>query len=270
MFKFLRIPTTLLLLALIAYDGAAQNFRRKVEEPKHYELATTSPKVSSEIITHKGFTVSYNPQLLIPNWVAWELTPQEASAEDVSRQGEVFQRDPKARGAQPLDSDYRQSGFDRGHMAPAADMRWDQQAMTESFYFTNICPQVKEVNEGKWLELEQKCRWWAKKYKTPVYIVCGPFFATDQARYIGENEVVVPDAFFKCVLQQRDGRWCAAGFVFINLENQANAESIVYPVKVLEIITGHKFFINSDAEMQVALQRANKEDWEIPGWKSQK
>ena len=77
MFKFLRIPTTLLLLALIAYDGAAQNFRRKVEEPKHYELATTSPKVSSEIITHKGFTVSYNPQLLIPNWVAWELTPQE-------------------------------------------------------------------------------------------------------------------------------------------------------------------------------------------------
>lgn len=112
---------------------------------------------NSQVIRHTGYTVSYNAETKIPNWVAWTLTP-ERFEETVSRY-DKFLPDPEV--AHPVTTeDYKRSGYDRGHLCPAADNKWDEQAMRESFYMTNVCPQDHNLNRGDWKELEEACRDW--------------------------------------------------------------------------------------------------------------
>lgn len=265
------IAVAVALTLLLPYAAQAQKFNKARKQPeKIYKIeeVISAPGVTEQIIEHTGFTVSYNENLLLPNWVAYELTPEEAAAEDVSRT-DFFQRDPKVKGASAEDDDYRGSGYDRGHMAAAADMKWSEKAMEESFYFSNICPQNQKLNSGRWLELEQKCRYWAKKYKTSVYIVCGPIFVRPQAKYIGRNEILVPDAFFKVVAQQRDGRWVAAAFIMPNVDLSLELEQLAKPIVGLEQITGMKFLRNlpqQDLDAVYATVRA--EDWIVKGWRN--
>ncbi|MDR2844216.1 MAG: DNA/RNA non-specific endonuclease, partial [Candidatus Symbiothrix sp.] len=87
-----------------------------------------------QIIEHTGYTVSYNQEWKIPNWVAYELTKDEI--EGVTPRGKAFIPDPAVHGVSATTDDYKNSGYDRGHMAPAADMKWSKQAMNESFYLS--------------------------------------------------------------------------------------------------------------------------------------
>lgn len=249
---------TLLLLALSFQLGAQT---RGLEEP------APTKGITEQIIRHKGFTVSYNDNLLIPNWVAWELTKEEAESKVASRTDE-FLPDPAVKGYSASTYDYSNSGYVRGHMAPAADMKWDLQAMKESFYLTNVCPQYSIVNDGVWLELEQKCRYWAKKYGS-IYICCGPIFFSQSERSIGQNEVAVPDAFFKTVLQKRKGRWVGASFIVLNLPQKANLMDFVNCIAVVELQTGYLLYagLPEDIANQVKVT-FSKEDWEIPGWRT--
>ena len=95
-------------------------------------------------------------------------------------------------------ADYTRSGYDKGHMAPAADMKWSPQAMEESFYFSNMCPQHPQLNRRGWKNLEEKIRDWAIA-DSAIIIICGPIVAK-QPKTIGKNKVVVPQQFFKVVL----------------------------------------------------------------------
>ena len=147
------------------------------------------------IIEYNGFTVSYNHTTLVPDWVAYELTAEELEVKYDSRSSN-FSRDPNLRGKQASREDYSHSGWDKGHMAPKADLRWSEQSYWQSHYFPNICPQNHLLNGGDWNALEKAVRRWAKQYGR-VWIVCGPVF--DSCRYgtIGQAQVHVPDAFFK-------------------------------------------------------------------------
>ena len=103
------------------------------------EIPKTIRQRDETIITHTGYTVSYNHHYKTPNWVAWELTRQETTGEE--GRTNQFLPDPSLPEPRVETSDYTHSGYDRGHMAPAADMKWSKQAMKESFYMSNICPQ---------------------------------------------------------------------------------------------------------------------------------
>lgn len=193
------------------------------------------------ILSYIGFTVSYDSERLIPKWVAYELTSEEVDG-TVSRSGS-FGMDLNYKGRQAMREDYSYSGWDKGHMAPAADMKWSQEAMWESFYLTNVCPQNHELNGGDWLALEKKARELAKRYGN-VYVICGPIIGVNKNGTIGANKVTVPDKFFKAFLVEIDGVFHAIAFIMENEGFHRKLSSYALTVNQLEDISGIDFFVN--------------------------
>jgi endonuclease G len=186
-----------------AREAVTADHSEKECEWKHLELPHV--KCSREqIIEHLAYTVSYNHDWNLPNWVAYELTNDELYG-NVERSNH-FAPDPLVYGDPVVTYDYTHSGYDRGHMVPAADMKWSEKAMRESFYMTNICPQNQNLNRGDWNDLEELARDWARKYGN-LYIACGPLVSQDY-RTIGQNKkIAIPNAFFKVFLRQTDTSW---------------------------------------------------------------
>lgn len=198
---------SLLFLALPL--AAGQSTQRPLEQP------ATLRGVSERIVVHTGFRLSFNARTLCPNWVAWELTALEAKAK--GSRHDYFEADPALPTAQQVvHADYRASGYDRGHMCPAADMKWSMRAQRECFYMSNICPQDRSLNSGSWKKLEEACRRWAQR-EGRVYIVAGPVFKPKQkittiGRYL---KISVPHGFFRVVLSLRKGKEKAIAFYFL-------------------------------------------------------
>lgn len=203
------------------------------------EIPKTIRQRDETIITHTGYTVSYNHHYKTPNWVAWELTRQETTGEE--GRTNQFLPDPSLPEPRVETSDYTHSGYDRGHMAPAADMKWSKQAMKESFYMSNICPQNRKLNRDDWGDLEESCRKWAKKYGT-VYIASGPIYDTSSPKRIGKHQVAVPDRFFKVVLIYNRKNPIAMGFLFENKAHHQNLKNYMVKVDQVEEETGLDFF----------------------------
>lgn len=193
------------------------------------------------ILKRKSYTTSYNNETRLPNWVAWELTPEKL-VERESRTNK-FLPDPDLPEAEAVTTDdYKNSGWDRGHMCPAGDNRWHWRAMTESFYMTNICPQHHNLNRGDWKELEEDCRRWAEATGR-VYIVCGPILYRQEHQTIGrEHQVTVPEAFFKVILCMETTPPRAVGFIYKNASGNHPLDSYVNTVDEVERITGIDFF----------------------------
>lgn len=203
------------------------------------ELPTILDGRSDRVITHKGYTVSYNYDWKIPNWVAYELTATEVQGE-VPRY-DKFKPDPMVpQNVTATTNDYKYSGYDRGHMAPAADMKWDEQAMRESFYLSNICPQNPNLNGGVWKDLEEQVRDLASQ-KGNIFVVCGPI-VNDISTTIGENKVVVPQAFFKVLLQKDDNEIHTIGFIYENKSGKKPMSTYAMSVDEIEEITNIDFF----------------------------
>ena len=186
-----------------------------------------------------GYTVSYNEYYKNPNWVAWELTREETKGE--TERYDKFMPDPDLSEPRVVHKDYTKSGYDRGHMAPAADMKWSKQAMIESFYMSNICPQTGNLNRGDWNDLEELCRDWAEKYGR-IYIACGPIFDSKSPKRIGGHKVAVPDRFFKVVLIYNRKNPIAMGFIFRNITHSQDIDKYMVTVDSVENVTGMDFF----------------------------
>ena len=203
------------------------------------EIPVMSAKKQGQVIHRTGYTLAYDAKTRTPQWVAWELTKKETQGTE--ERSNEFQPDPDVKGAKVVTKDYSHSGYDRGHMAPAADMKWSKKAMMESFYMSNICPQDHNLNTSDWNELENKSRQWARRFGK-VYIVCGPIYNGKRNEYIGDHRVKVPDAFFKVVLINEKKKQCAMGFYFENEAGERKLQEYLVPVDRLEQLTGMDFF----------------------------
>lgn len=210
------------------------------------------------LLSRKGYTALYNVQNKIPDWVAWHLTSDHVDG-DCKRIG-GYQEDESVPSPRATTEDYKGSGWSHGHMCPAADNKWDEKSMLESNLLTNICPQDRGLNSGVWNKIEQDCRKWAKRYGD-VYIVCGPILLNREHETIGENKVVVPEAFFKVILCLQ-GNPKAIGFVVRNNEGKKKKDQFVNSVDEVERITGIDFFpvLPDDIENEVEAH-ANLDDW---------
>lgn len=211
-----------------------------------------------QIIRHSGYTVSYNKDLKIPNWVSYELTREETRGKE--KRGNRFITDPLVTGPIATNADYTRSGYDKGHMAPAADMKWSPEAMKESFYFSNMCPQHPQLNRRGWKNLEDKIRNWAIA-DSAIIIICGPIIEK-QPKTIGKNKVVVPQQFFKVVLSPFVKPIRAIGFLFNNEQAVEPLSSYVVTVDSIESLTNMDFFAPLPDEIENRIEAdANYSLW---------
>ena len=219
----------------------SENEGRPLQLPagSNLEEVVTKEGLQEWIIRYQGFTVSYNSETHQPNWVAWELLASETDGE--SNRESNFTTDYNVEGCSTTD-DYRGSGYDRGHMAPAGDMKWSAETMRESFLMTNICPQAGDLNRGAWKKLEEKCRQRAVA-DSAVVIVCGPIFSPGEGvERIGKTGVAVPRRFFKVVLSPYTDPPKAIGFIMPNGYVKGGMQTHAVSVDSVEAVTGHDFF----------------------------
>lgn len=223
---------------LVYEDETANDRLEEHQIAPLYVYTKTLSSLPSQILARKSYTCSYNSMTKTPNWVAWHLTADHIDG-PVSRDNSYYEDEdvplPRA-----TNEDYRGSGWSHGHMCPAGDNKWDDEAMRESNLLTNICPQHGSLNSGVWNKIERDCRKWAEKFGD-VYIVCGPVFLNQEHETIGENRIVVPEAFFKVVLCLQ-GKPKAIGFVIRNNEGTKKRDNFINTVDDVERITGFDFF----------------------------
>ncbi|MCQ2069110.1 MAG: DNA/RNA non-specific endonuclease [Bacteroidaceae bacterium] len=214
------------------------------------EIPIYSDASYKQHLVYEGYEVVLNEKMLIPEWVAYELTDEEVDG--TNPRSNHFRTDPNFNGRQADDDDYRNSGWDRGHMASAADMKLTEQMMRESFYFTNICPQNHNLNSGDWKALEELVREYANIYGS-IYVTCGPIVTDNKYGKIGTNQVTVPDAFYKIMLILTPNGYESIGFIMENKAGHKPLSTYAMTVDEVESRTGLDFFhtLPDDIEKKV-------------------
>jgi len=231
---------------------------RPIPSGKDLEIPVSLVPRQEQIIHHKGYTVSYNKDLKIPNWVSYELTRQETKGKE--KRSDNFIADPLVKGAIATNADYARSGYDKGHMAPAADMKWSPEVMKESFYFSNMCPQHPQLNRRGWKNLEEKIRDWAIA-DSAIIIICGPII-NQSSRTIGKNKVAVPERFFKVVLSPFVKPVRGIGFLFNNRQAVEPLSTYAVTIDSIEKLTNMDFFSPLPDEIENEVEaNANYYQW---------
>lgn len=258
--KHTLIYCVIVLSLLVSCNSSTQS--KNQESIVGMELPKLTSQTSEQIIQHTAMTISYNLKWNLPNWVAYTLTSAETTGEYGRKN--TFYPDPNIKHNPVVTQDYSHSGYDRGHMAPAADMKWSEQAMLESFYTTNICPQNPNLNRGDWNDLEEMARDWANKYDS-IHIACGPIFG-DCFDAIGtERRIVVPQFFFKVFLRQKpNGEWTSIGFVMPNTETSKPIMTYMMTIDEIEQMAEIDFFYQLPDEIEEKVESDyNISDWTV-------
>lgn len=190
------------------------------------------------IITHTGYSLLYNEIHEQANWVAYNLTKEETIKR--FERNNKFILDPKVKTGTANDKDYKGSGYDRGHLAPAADMAFSEVTMLESFYYSNMSPQLPGFNRGVWKRLEELVRTWAFENNN-IYIVTGPIL-TKVLSTIGPNNVSVPNYYYKVILDYTYPSIKGIGFILPNNSSSSSLQSFAVSIDIVEKYTGIDFF----------------------------
>ena len=218
---------------------------------------------SDDIIRHDGYTLRYADQYKQPYWVAYPLLAYEITG-DADRDREQFKPDPLVENGTALPSDYTKSGYDRGHLAPAGDFKFSQRMMRETFFMSNISPQAPQFNRGIWKQLEEQVRSWAFRDKG-LYVITGPVLKPGLETIGKQNEVAVPEYFYKVILYCNAPQIRMIAFLMKNEESNEPLREFVVPVDEVERMTGLDFFpkIPDDLEQKLesAAPRKTISDW---------
>ncbi len=194
------------------------------------------PTSNGEIVEHTYYTLSYVEAHEQAEWVYYTITP--ASLVSASTRSDNFRADPKVSTKSASLDDYKSSGYDRGHLCPAASMSHNQTAMSESFFLSNMSPQLPSFNRGAWKNLEEHVRKLGL-IDSVLHVITGPIF-TDPIGSIGDNEVTVPRHYYKVIYSPKK---CAMiAFVMENSKLDGSLYSYAQSVDSVEVLTGVDFF----------------------------
>lgn len=198
------------------------------------------PAINSEfqIVDHLAYSLQYNELHEQADWVAYVLVGDSLTGK--AKRKDNFRIDTLVSTGSASPKDYKRSGYDRGHLAPAADMSWSDEVMSESFYMSNMSPQLPGFNRGIWKKLEEQVRDWAKEFDT-LYVVTGPILE-DSLIAIGENEVSVPNKYYKALLVYKKRLQLSVGFILPNESSSEELEYFAVSVDSVESVSHLDFF----------------------------
>ncbi len=225
----------------------------------------------TELVFRKGYVLEHSSIDKIPLWVCEVVTTSQLNGE-YKREGK-FAADPDLKGPKAVPSDYTNSGFDRGHQAPAGNQTTNKELNVQTFYMSNMAPQTKTLNEGIWKKLEETTRHWVTEYGT-AYEWTGPIFydpkedtaatadGTLKYKTVGPGAVAVPTHFYKIVVVKSGDTWKSIAFVMPNQDFKApyHPEDYRTTIDWIEKRTGIQFMPNLSAAMSAQLKPPQKSD----------
>lgn len=216
--------------------------------------------ITGQIVKHKGYTLSYSEPHEQAEWVAYELKKSELNYNNNEYERPYFIEDPFVKTGSADWRNYRRSGYDKGHLCPAGDRKYSRSAFEETFYTSNISPQRHDFNEGIWNRLEQKVRYWASKYDG-VYVVTGGVLQNTK-KAIGDEDVTVPDYFYKVLLDYNDGTYKMIAFLVPHKDSDRPLYEFVISVDALEKLTGINFYPTLPDALENKLESSNSyKEW---------
>jgi endonuclease G, mitochondrial len=202
------------------------------------------------VYEHNFYSFSYVEEHEQAEWVAYLLRNRKDLG--VFERSNDFREDTLVITGSASLEDYRGSGYDRGHLAPARDMSFSKISMSESFYFSNISPQEPSFNRGIWKSLEGKVTRWGQE-NGQIYVVSGGVLKDDLPS-IGENEVSVPKIFFKVVFQFERGDLGMIAFLIPNQKGKKELYEYAITVDQVEKETGIDFFPGLENKLETDLE----------------
>ena len=227
-----------------------------------YSLNKVTPTHTNEIsfVKHTFYEIGYNTKYHLPAWTFYSLTKEHLALANLDRKGS-FVKDPLLNSSQAKNKDYSASGFDKGHLVPCEDMSFSEQAMHETFYFSNCAPQTTELNRGEWKVLEELNRHWGKEYGE-VIVISGPVFENNM-RTLGEVKIPIPNSFYKIIIRHETQTYKAIGFILPNVTTQINGiKDRVCSIDSIEKITGLDFFSELPDNLEEQFESVSSaKDW---------
>lgn len=202
-----------------------------------------------ELVRHKAFVLEYAEAYEQARWVLHRVLGKGGKA----KRSNKFMPDPEVSTGSALPSDYTRSGYDRGHMAPAGDFKYDQEATNETFYMSNMSPQDHALNIGIWNDLEEQIRRWAKK-RGSLVVVTGPVLRPGLPTIGRSARVAVPERYFKIVYDP--ARREAVAFLIENRNYpDTDLRAVAVSIDAVEKATGLDFFARLPDAVEQAIER---------------
>ncbi|MBT8231493.1 MAG: DNA/RNA non-specific endonuclease [Saprospiraceae bacterium] len=216
----------------------------------------------SYVVHHSYYSLGYHEKTEQANWVAYSLTKPSLRVKNVARE-RYFKPDYSVHTRSAFFRDYSNSGYTKGHLAPAGDMAFNKKAMKESFFMSNISPQIRKFNNGVWKELEENTRDWAYQ-KGEIFVVSGPIFYGNNYKKIGQNKVGVPDAFYKILLDKSESESIA--FIIPHEKTDLPLSQFATSINEVESVVNIDFFyrfFKDDNEEESIEKIDNLKPWKI-------
>ena len=218
------------------------------------------PSTDGTILSREGYVLCHDNQKKVADWVSYHLT-DEYLVKNVERTDD-FRADQELPVVQRSElEDYKGSGYDRGHLAPAGDMTRNHTTMSESFLLSNMAPQIGAgFNRGIWRALETKVRKWAEEKKN-LYVITGPVYE-DKIGTIGENNVEIPSHFYKIVISQQEPEVDAIAFILPNEKNPTSMlPQFITTIDNIEEKTGLDFLNEMEDSIEDVVESRKAEMW---------
>lgn len=255
----LRFVCVLWTALALLFCGCAVRSPETPSEALPEQLVFGIPGPSDLRLDRKGFSLGYDHTTRQAVWVCYILTAEQMTGPRVRRAGK-FQADPAVRYRPVKPRDYTRTGYDRGHLAAAADMAYSKETMTHSFYMTNISPQLPGCNRGIWKRLETHVREWAER-EGKICVVTGPVFASGASAQMGTSGIPVPVAFYKVIYDMTPPEKMI-GFIVPNAPSKKNVRAFAVTVDAVENAVGLDFFSELDDKEEDRLER----EFDLAAW----
>ena len=228
----------LIAAGLYFYDGYAveSGVSNSTENITDFDFLPTS--TTKQVVHHQFYSLSYNEKYEQAEWVAYELTQKQLSSIPIKRP--YFEQDPKVITQSAHYKNFKDSGYNKGHLCPAGDRKFSAEAYNETFFTSNISPQTYEFNGGVWNRLEEKVRYWAQKHEK-LYIVTGGVLVPN-LKTIGSEKVAVPKYFYKIILDNNGPKIKAIAFLMPHEKSEKGLHQFVISIDEIETLTGIDFF----------------------------